>query len=104
MVNNGFWRRGSFTVPAKIAHERAEEVYRKYMQRFGETLEEVYGYKVIRMLKPRRDKAPQKPFGTDDDRIRYVLWAYCTSPPATVTLDVADDQVPLLQKLGWKVK
>ncbi|MBM3945277.1 MAG: hypothetical protein FJ317_07315 [SAR202 cluster bacterium] len=93
---DGRWERATFTVPADVPDERVRGNADKYTRRFGEYLEAL-GNTVSYMRQPEPDTAP---YGEDPDRRRYVIWALCRRRPRAVQLNISEDEIPGLQKLG----
>lgn len=96
------WRRGSFTVPLKTSEERVQLVADRYMRRFGEALERE-GFRVLKMLDPRPDSGAALLFA-DPDRKQYVMWALVSRAPFQLHLEVRDEDVPEMEKLGMRVR
>lgn len=69
------------------------------MRRFGDHLE-AQDFKVKAMSTPEeyRGKIP-----VDEDRKRYVIWAYISRRPVVHTIDIPDMSVPAMQRLGMNL-
>ena len=60
---------------------------------------------ILQVAGPFRDKSLLAEGITDPDRKSFLVWFQYKVRPKEVTLkDVPDEQVPLMQQLGWKVK
>ena len=104
MQQRAVWRRGSFTVPVSVSKERVELSADRYERRFGNALE-AQGYKVLKMVKAQvEDSGPAALLLCEPDRVMYVMWALVTRDPFTVRMEVDDREVPMMEKLGFRVR
>ena len=96
---NGVWERGSFTTPLSVSEDRVQGSAGKYMVRVGNHLE-LQGFTVLYMTKPTR--VTNEP--VDEDRKKYVMYAWCRRRPIGINMDIPDNQVAAMLDLGMKLK
>lgn len=76
------------------------------MTKFGEALERK-GYRVLEMTEPKVDDGVTAWvfLGPNNlDRKQYVMWARVTRQPFTMVMDVPDNQVAEMEKLGLRLR
>lgn len=98
-TQGGIWERAVFTVPTDISHERVMLVAHKYMVRAG-THYESQGYTVLRCTQPAVDP---RTYLIPPDRRGYYMWFFLRRRPTEFHLDVRDDMVEEMEKLGLRL-
>ena len=99
LIQNGVWERASFTVPDSVSEERVQFHADKYQRKFGDHLEGV-GFTVVAMTEPEIDTGS---LPVDPDRRRYIIWAWVRRRPIIAHMEVEDEAVPTLLKLGMSL-
>ena len=89
--------RGVFTVPIDTTEERVQAVADRYMQRFGDALEQK-GFVVKHMTRPTLDHRPVPP--VEPDRKRYTMLAHCTRRPRPFKFTIPNDDKTLTALAG----
>ena len=92
------WERGAFTTPLSTSEERVQGNAGKYMVKVGNHLE-LQGFTVLYMTQPTR--VTNEP--VDEDRKKYVIYAWCRRRPQTIKMDVSDNQVAAMMDLGMSL-
>jgi hypothetical protein len=92
-----------FTVPSSVSEERVGFSASKYRNKFGDKLE-FKGFTVLEMDGPHRDHSVVARGTTDPDRRAYIIWAKVRQAPREVRVDVPDEDVPLYEAAGYKLK
>ena len=99
LSEGGYWESATFTVPIEVSHERVLLLGQKYQNKFGESLEG-QGLTVRRMGEPMLDS---RPLETDPDRRRYRLLAWCSRRPREIHVEIPDEAVPNMEKMGLRL-
>jgi len=98
----GFWFQGSFYVPILTPDSRGQDQAPFFKKQFAEKLEgEKYHLKVHHITNPTlyRGGIP-----VPGDLKKYEMWAWVSRRPEVMKLSVPDAYVPMLQRLGLKLK
>lgn len=102
MIDGGFWKRASFTVPIETSEERVQLLAYQYQKKAVEFWQAREGLIVMRVYAPELDTMP---LPVDKDRKRYVIYAWCRLPrPVEFKIDVPDSVVPEMEKSGFRLR
>jgi|TARA_Y100000034_G_scaffold13043_1_gene13704 hypothetical protein len=98
----GVWEYCTFEVPESVPDERvhSSRYAEKCMHLFGDTLEK-QGFTVKAMTRAEEDNRTHQ---VDNDRRRYIIWAWVTRQPVDIVMDIPDIAVPKMLELGMKLK
>ena len=101
------WRSVRLGAPADVPDERVVGTDRQKWRNIAAkaVLKEDPKRVILQTVGPFRDKSLLAEGITDPDRKSFLVWFQYKVRPQEVTMkDVPDEQVPLMQQLGWKVK
>ncbi len=96
------WKSATFTVPDTVAEDRVQFAADKYQRKAGAAWEK-QGFQVLQMGLPELDRGVVAEGTTEPNRRAYIIWGKVRRRPVTERIEVPDKDVPILQKIGFKL-
>lgn len=99
MKRPSFLASGFYDVPDWYTYEEVLNVYPRYAKKLGEHWES-QGYEIVKMFLPVKSSNTVHQIFCQPDQVRYSIRALITRKPEEIHLDIPDEAVPEMQKIG----